>query len=340
MAITVSLSQSYEMIVRAIKAQLVPLVVGSPACGKSSIVRKVARDFNLFLIDLRLPQCDPTDLLGFPYINKETNRSTYLPMEYFPLEGDEIPKGYSGWLIFFDEITGAPESVQKAAYKPILDRMVGNKNIHKNVVMVAAGNLETDNAFVEPMSTALQSRLIHMEIKLNAEDWLKWAAESDIDHRIMSFIRFKPSCLYTFDANHTDKTYASPRTWEFASKMVKGMAVGAADVPILSGTVSEGVAREFIAFCQIYTRLPNMQQIIDAPDVIEVPREPSILYALSGALGNNANEGNIDKLMKFVNRMPVEFQVITLRDFIRRTPTLLQAASVQNWVAVNSAEFF
>lgn len=132
-------------------------------------------------------------------------------MKHFPIEGDPIPHGYSGWLLFLDEATSAPPAIQAAAYKLILDRMVGSHHLHKNVAIVCAGNLETDNAIVQPMSTALQSRLVHMELVIDHQEWIDWAVQNDIDHRITSFIGFKPSALFTFTPDHTDKTYACPR---------------------------------------------------------------------------------------------------------------------------------
>lgn len=62
---------------------------------------------------MRLAQCDPTDLLGFPTIVHD--RAGYRPMETFPIEGDEVPAGYAGWLLFLDEFNSAPIAVQAAA---------------------------------------------------------------------------------------------------------------------------------------------------------------------------------------------------------------------------------
>jgi MoxR-like ATPase len=58
----VKISQAIRLISKYLKASLVPMVVGSPGCGKSAIVHQIAEQYNLKLIDLRLSQCDPTDL--------------------------------------------------------------------------------------------------------------------------------------------------------------------------------------------------------------------------------------------------------------------------------------
>jgi len=62
MPIQVNINQARDMIVRCIKAKLVPMLAGSPAVGKSSIVKEIAREYGLKVIDVRLAQADPTDL--------------------------------------------------------------------------------------------------------------------------------------------------------------------------------------------------------------------------------------------------------------------------------------
>ena len=106
-------SQATSMIAKYIQAKIVPMLTGSPGMGKSAIVKGIAKTYGLKVIDLRLSQCDPTDLMGFPSI--QGTRAGYLPMETFPLEGDPIPEGYNGWLLFLDEFNSASTAVQAAA---------------------------------------------------------------------------------------------------------------------------------------------------------------------------------------------------------------------------------
>ena len=339
MALQVKPSQAIDMIATYIRAKLVPLVTSSPGVGKSQIVRKIADDYNLEVIDLRLAQCDPTDLAGFPSISGA--KADYLPMKHFPIEGDPLPAGKSGWLLFLDEMTSAPAAIQAAAYKLVLDRMVGSHHLHKNVAIVAAGNLETDNAIVQPMSTALQSRLAHIELVCDSKEWVEWAQAKGINHRITDYIQFKPGNLYTFKADHTDKTYGCPRTWEFAHQV---MEAAGQDNPnlmqMLTGVISEGLAREFATFCKVYDKLPKPAQILANPDKIEIPKEPSILYALSGTVSHNADMNTMGSYMKFIRRLPAEFQVVTLRDSIRRNKQLMSHPDIREWIATSAAELF
>ena len=335
----VTISKAKDMLCYFLKARLVPLIVGSPGLGKSQICQQIANEFGLLLIDVRLGQCDVTDLLGFPQIKGD--KASYIPMATFPIEGDQVPKGYNGWLLLFDELTSASPSLQAAAYKILLDRMVGNHPLHKNVAIVCAGNLETDNAIVQPMSTALQSRLVHMELVVDAKEWADWAATAGIDPRITSYINFKPGSLYTFQPDHTDVTYASPRTWEFANRVMQVVDLDSPHLlPMLAGTISEGVAREFLSFCRNFANLPKISEILQSPDTITIPREPSILFALTGALSHNASADNMDQLMKFIARLPLEFQVVCLRETVRRKREMMSVGAVQKWIASNATELF
>lgn len=219
--------------------------------------------------------------------------------------------------------------------------MVGTHHLHKNVAIVCAGNKETDGAIVQPMSTAMQSRLVHMELVTDVKEWLVWAAQNGIDPRITSYINFKPSQLHTFSPDHTDKTYACPRTWEFCDRVLKVSNFSDPTLlPMIAGTLSEGVAREFMGFCKIHESLPKLKSILKNPTGISVPDEPSILFALTGSLSHHITEDSTDAVLTYVQRMPIEFQVICIRETLHRNRKLLGHPAVQKWVAQNAMEMF
>lgn len=348
MTIEITPQQAKGRIAAHVRAGLVTFLKGPPGTAKSAIVQEIADEYNLKLIDLRLAQCDVTDLLGFPYIDKERMRARYVPMETFPLETDPLPvdangKQMSGWLLFLDEFNSADRDIQKGAYKLIHEKVIGNVPLHKKVAIVAAGNREIDGAIVEEMSSALRSRLIHLNIRPDNKDWLAWARNVGIDVRITSFIEWKPNRLYTFDpaAGDAQETYACYRTWDYTNRLISGITDLTKEpdlLPSLAGTLSEGVAREFLAYLKNFSNLPKLSQIIANPEGIPLPKEPGTQYAITGAIGANANDQNIDPLMRFVERLPVEFQIITLREVVRRQPALMQAPRVQAWQRANAKE--
>jgi len=350
MPLAVGVEQALEIMVTNIKARIVTMIKGSPGTAKSALVDYLANQFNLCLIDFRMAQCDPTDLLGFPYIDPVTGRARYVPMETFPLEGDPLPinpatgVAYDGWLLFLDEFNSAERGVQKAAYKLVLDRMVGNKNLHANCAIIAAGNLDTDGAIVEEMSTALNSRIAHCYLTTDPKGWLTWAqGPGAIDWRITSFIEYSPKSLYTFDPDSVslDPAYACYRTWEFANRQlctgVDENTSGA--LQTFAGVLGEGVAREFLAYLRLGAKLPKIASIIADPTGTPLPQEPGVQFMLAGAIGQNADVTNIGPLMKYIARLPPEFQVITMREMLRRNIGLMQEKPVEQWTKDHGREF-
>lgn len=334
----ISITKAKSNVLRLLKAGLVPNLISSPGLGKSDLIRQIAEENNLKIIDCRLSQMDSSDLNGFPTINEARTRSNFAPPEYIPLEGDKISNGYNGWILFFDEMTSAPQSMQAAAYKIVLDRAIGTHNLHDKVLMVCAGNLMTDRAIVNKLSTAMQSRLIHLEIEVDTDAWIDWATKADIDHRVIGFIKFRPELLHKFSPNHNDNTFPCPRTWEFVSKIIKKEKEITMDItPSLAGAVGEGVSIELYGFLQIYTHLPSIEEIINAPEFTRIPHEPSHMYAISSLISSHLNKKNAEHCIKYINRLPIEFQVITLQ-CLRIKPELATIPSIRLWIGNNSCD--
>lgn len=341
MSYAINLNEAKTNIIECFKAGLVPMLHGSPGIGKSDIFRQIAKEFGLLLIDERLSQADPTDLRGFPRINEELLVAQYIRMETYPVEEDELPEGYNGWLLLFDEITSAPQAVQAASYKIVLDRKVNQVKLHPKCYVAAAGNLETDNAVVETMSTALQSRMVHFLVEPDAEQWVEWAESNDIDYRITGYIKHRPAQIYTFDPDHTEYTYACPRTWGKLDKLIKVRSDGSIpSMSLAAGAISQGVAQEFRTFCEIYKQLTSIDTVLADPDNAPVPHEPSHLFAMAGSLANHMKPTNMQKLITYMSRLPPEFQVVCLREAVRRQKTLINEQAFKDWVKNSSTELF
>ena len=342
MSVEISASEMTNALDSVLLSKLTPMLVGSPGIGKSDIVKLTAKKHNLKLIDLRLAQSDPTDLNGFPTLQNDGTRMDYAPPTTFPLENlDEIPVGYEGWLLFLDEINAAPPAIQAAAYKLVLDRQIGSHNLHKRVAIVCAGNKATDKAIVNRLSTAMQSRMIHLNLMVDEASWLDWANSHNIDHRVISFIKFRPELLHKFNPSHADNTFASPRTWEFLSKIIiDKKEFTKTDHAVLVGTVGEGPATEFRAFCDVYRDLPTIDDMLENPTLVNIPKEPGHQYAMTTLISHHANEDTIEALMIVAKKLPIEFQVVVLKDIYAIALELKKNQIIQDWVSQNADKLF
>lgn len=340
--VTISAKEAESVLWRVMSRHLVPMLTSSPGIGKSSIAKQIAKRQNLKVLDLRLSQCDPTDMNGFPYIFECKTKAGYVPMQTFPMEGDEIPEGYDGWLLLLDEMNSAPRSVQAAAYKIVLDREVGLQKMHDKVFMMAAGNLKSDGAIVNDLSTAMQSRMIHFQLQVDFDSWKTWAYKNNIDFRIVSYLTYQRDSLMKFDKNHSDKTFACPRTWEFLHTLIHDIPVlqRETDLALVAGTVGLGEANGLLGFCDIYQTLPTIEQIMKDPTGFTYPTEKATEYALVGLIAKHFTVDTAPVLMKAIDRMELEFQLITLSDIVQSTPTMVSSVSpVREWAMKHGKHF-
>lgn len=338
---TISPKKAKTYLEPILRANLCPILTSSPGIGKSTIAKELAKQFNLKLIDIRLSTIDPLDLTGFLVPDKEAGRANYLPPSTFPLKDDPIPEGYSGWLMLLDELTSAMPTIQAPAYRLILDREVGEYELHPNCLVMAAGNSVKDNAVAYKMSTALQSRMIHFELKVNSEEWIEWAIENKLHPSVIAYVEHKPTVLSAFDPSHADKTFPCPRTLEMLSKVLQhltGTLHAYSNVPIFAGTIGEGAGLEFRSFLEVYKDLIKFETIITNPTTAPIPDEPSALFALTGVIGERANDENINDVMTYVNRIPVEHQVSSIRKILANNPMLKKHQSILSWVKTNAAK--
>ena len=316
-------SKVKECVETCLKARLVPFIQGSPGVGKSEIVKQIADEYGLKLIDCRLSTMEPVDLNGIPWIQE--GKAKFNPYDIFPLESTPIPQGYQGFLLFLDEFNSASRATQAAAYRVVLDREIGNHKLHPNCFVVAAGDKASDNAIVNRLSTAMLSRVIHFNMEVNFEDWRdNYAIPQGIDERIIAYLSMFPHKLMEFDPEREDQTFASPRTWSFASKLIKANRdiVNKDIIPLLAGAITFEHASAFVQFCKIYDDLITIDDIVANPD-IEPPHDSATTWALIIHLINRTNDENYKAVFKFINKVSATFRVVYCRSIPVKHPNLV-----------------
>lgn len=319
--------QARRHIIECIQAGLVPYLQGSPGIGKSVITRSVGKEFALKLIDHRVSTSESTDATGIPEMFDMPGvgrLARFIPFaDLFPIEKMPLPEGHEGWLLFLDEFSSAPRQVQAAFYKLMLDRMVGQHRLHSHVAIVAAGNLMTDRAIVNSLSTAMQSRLVHLELQVSFKEWLEDVAiPENYDSRIIAFLSRYPEKLMDFKPEHTEKTFCCPRTWEFMNKLVKGKEVTEDRTVLLSGVITSGVALEFAQFTQVYKDLISVHEIVKDPEDCRLPSDQALKWATITHLLENIDNQNFKPVTTYVDRFDLSFRILFYRMMLARKPKL------------------
>ena len=97
--------------------------------------------------------------------------------------------------------------VQAALYQLVLDRKVGEYELPEGASLIACGNRETDRGVVHRMPTPLASRFVHLDIRVDAEDWLAWGAANGIAAEVLFFITYEPDLLHQFDPTSKERAF-------------------------------------------------------------------------------------------------------------------------------------
>lgn len=315
-------SQARKEIIELLECGLRPFLTSGPGIGKSAIVAQIAKDFDLELIDLRLSQHVPEDFMGLPMKNEALNRAQFIPFDLIPTETTPVPKGKKGFLLFLDEFNSAMRGVLSASYKIIYDGMVGMERLHPDTFIVLAGNRAEDNAIVNDIGTALQSRVVHLPVKKSLRDFQNYGYKTGFDSRVLGFLEVQPDMLHQFDPNHENLTFACPRTWEFVSKYMTGRSFDRTNVKTLAGMVSEGPAVSFYGFLKEFDRIPRFDDIIKDPQGTKVPMEDGTQWATISMLLAKFDSKNFSDIGLYMNRFPAEMQIVFFRGVAHRDPKM------------------
>jgi hypothetical protein len=353
-------SQTKEFIINHLMIKEWPAVMGPPGIGKSELVFEVGEEFDLKVLDIRLSSYLPEDMTGLPVVNDKTGKASYNPFDTFPLEGDPIPNGYSGWLIFLDEITSASEEMMAAIYSLLLGHTVGGKKVHPKAVIVAAGNRSTDSAIARPLPDTLISRMAVCEMKASAKDWIKWAESPRADkirhESVISFIKKYPDMLVSQvdpKTREENEPFHSPRGWGRMMKIVnlhesqskKNVVTkkDAAGIPVPVANkgkpITPAINAMFIsasgtlaatAFKEHYDdamQLPFPWEIAQSPSSSKIPTSMAGKAELTTNLVEHfieSSETSRDAILQYMNRMDPEYTALfseTLREKLGGTAT-------------------
>jgi hypothetical protein len=184
-------------------------------------------------------------------------------------------------VLFLDEMNSAAPSVQSAAYQLILNRRVGKYRLPDNVVMVAAGNRESDKGVTYRMPTPLANRFVHQEMRVDFDSYQAWAVNNHIHKDVIGYLSFAKQDLYDFDAKSASRAFATPRTWSFVSEFLADDSNDDDTLTnLIAGTVGEGLAVKFMAHRKIAGRMPNPRDILLGKVQDLDVKEVSAMYSL------------------------------------------------------------
>jgi len=308
----------------------VPFFKGKPGMGKSDACVQIGRNLDIpedRILIVHVNNHDVVDFTGVPSVTDGQTR--FNPTEMFY----KFREGTGAGLIVLEELPQSSTHHQTWAAGFLLERTTPTFKLDKDVRFLVTGNRVEDRAGAKQLLTHLSNRMYEFEMETSLDDWCEWAMDNGVDSRGIAFLRLRPQLLNDFDANRS--VNPTQRAWTQLFLEVPQDLPQAQYMMACTAKVGEGAAAEWCAARTLMDKMPSVDSIRLAPDKVEIPNEPAVMYAVATALSMTTEPDAFTKDMVYVSRMPKEFQMVYITDAVRLHPKLVQTRDFIDWSALN-----
>lgn len=355
-AVTLSPTEGTSMIVGMYKAgtyKRTPILTGSPGCGKTSAARDAAKElgwdpngpkvqekFNYIEINPTMPADEVGGIPDLVRVEGQATRTDYALPAWFPLDPE-----WKG-IICLDDALQGDRMMQQTLANLILTRNLRGHKLPDGAMIVATGNRMEDKAGVTRTLSHFADRMCWLNIATDTDSWLNnFAVPKGIDEKIVGYILMDKSKLDQFDPDKPK--CATPRTWEAVNghlryldtlsdpklKDVKNKFAQA----VLSGELGLGEASKFWAFCQLFGKLPDIDDLLNNPATAKIDYPIDIQYALVVAIANRIDNANFGAALEYIDRIGPDLTTLAVRLAIKHNPKIVDPSNKtwQEWAIKN-----
>ena len=294
--------------------RLVPTAFSAPGQGKTTAIKalapKICDTYNIDpddfeFVELRPAECDPTEIMGIPWINKDGEVSVEKP-HWFPTKQHGIL-----YVTELGQCTTAVLNVLSALFREL---KAGTHALPQGFMVVADTNRKKDKAgIMARIPNHIQDRMLQFHIEPDAKGQRDYAVEHDWADVIVFYLNYRPENLVKIN---DDGFGATPRKWEFVSDVLKKGHDPDVERSLVYGVLGEEVASDFLAFSTVFELLPDLNELIANPTGASTNYEPNVLYALIGALSTAmAKDYNkAEAVIQYLNRLDQEWAFACIAD--------------------------
>ncbi|MGE0603416.1 MAG: AAA family ATPase [Xanthobacteraceae bacterium] len=312
---TITLQQAKKL-VQCMAGEQSFLLLSPPGVGKSEMIYQAAAEAKLPCRSLLGTQIAPEDVSGIPRIIGE--RSVFCPPRVL------LPENPEPFCLFLDELPACAPDVQKAFYSLLLERRLGEHALPKGTWVVAAGNRMQDRALVRAMSSALVNRVTILHLRVDAGEWLSWAAKNSIREDVRAFISYMPDALMR-PVPPEPVPFSTPRAWTLLAQALDmaeaaGILTNETRRALAFGRLSAEDAAVYCALAEeAIGKMRPIDEYIEVPDLL--PKTDAARWFILNCIRQNVREGKLARLKpKIVNRflgsLPAESQLTLLTELV------------------------
>jgi hypothetical protein len=324
------------------------LFKGSPGIGKSSLARDAAAELAKTYPGFQYVEINPTmpadEVGGIPDLVRQEGQATrtdYALPAWFPTA--EANPDWRG-IINLDDALQGDRMMQQTLANLILARNLRGHKLPEGAMIVATGNRVEDKAGVTRTLTHFADRMCHINVEAEPQAWLEdFAIPRGLSEKVIGYIMLDKSNLDKFDPDA--EKCPTPRTWEAVSGWVKYLDTlnkpGMERIrnkyaqSVLAGELGIGEATKFWAFCSLFGRLPNIDDLLKDPENASINYEIDVQYALIVAIANRMDDKNFGAAIKYIDRIGPDFVTLAVKLGTKHRPEIRKCKEYTQWVIQN-----
>lgn len=347
--------------ISAVGSTVTTLVQGHMGTGKSSILK---------MLSARFPDhvpcyfdCTTKDLgdLMLPKILTDNDNQQYVrfvPNEEMGIHHDKPI------ILMIDEFGKANPSVKNGMMRVMLERKLGNKELHKESFVFATTNIGAEGVG-DLLLPHHRNRITVVRVKKpSADDWIEgFAINAGIHPAIILWVKeLGPQLFQSFEEvdNPDDDAggnpyiyhpkahraaFVTPRSLELASHWVwaKDKMSDSALKSALIGTIGDRAGVDLGAYIKLVDDLPRAEDIKTNPETAHVPATASAtVMVVYRALATMSREF-VDPWMTYLNRLDKEaqglFAMQVRSEKYQKRSIVMQSKKFTEWAMANNYMF-
>ena len=351
---TLSIDETKNLI-RLTGHEITTIVISEPGVGKSSILKMLEEEMGTDEYDFIYVDCPVKDMMDIAASIPNHNTKA---LEYYVSSLFKLGNGKKK-VIMLDEFMKAPKLLQVIFTRLMLERTVGDIPLPDGSYVFGTSNNVSDGVG-DAMLDHAGNRVCKIEMrKATADEYNVWGSKVDpktelprVARPLRAWAAMNPKAFasyldgdqednpYIFHPTKRGKQFVSPRSLTKASVFVyrKDELGENALTAALAGTVGEAAAKSIAAFVALESRLIRTADVIRDPSGVKVPDDVSALVMMMlEAVDTLKAQDDLDKYMKFVNRIPqAEVQAVFFTLMMRTKPKLARYnQEITKWAVDN-----